>query len=229
MQQAGGDMYQYLLFDLDGTLTDSGPGITKSAQYALRRCGIEVPDLKDLRSFVGPPLMESFHGRYGLSEERSLEAIGWYRERYGSVGIYENEVYPGIPHALKSLKDAGRKLIVASSKPEFYVRKILDHFDLGSFFDEAVGPAMDEKRSSKADVIEDALRRCGIKEEEKPRTVMIGDRIYDCEGAAKVGIDSIGVTYGFADAGELEQSGAVKLVSSASELERFLLGKEVTA
>ena len=152
-------MIHYLLFDLDGTLTDPKEGITRCVQHALHHFGIEEPDLNKLTPFIGPPLIPSFREFYGLSMEEAEEAVRVYRERFSTVGLFENEVLEGIPEMLEALQDAGAYLAVASSKPEEYVLRILEHFDLRRFFDSVTGASMDETRAGKDEVIREAMRR----------------------------------------------------------------------
>ena len=158
-------MYQYLLFDLDGTLTNPKEGITKCVQYALRSFGIEEPDLDKLEPFIGPPLLDSFMEYYNMTPEQARTALEKYRERFRDIGIFENEVFPGVPEMLEILQKKGKKLVIASSKPEEYVLRILEKYGIRAFFHEVVGASMDEKRSAKADVIEEAFRRLQITEE----------------------------------------------------------------
>ena len=146
-------MYQYLLFDLDGTLTNPKEGITKTVQYALRHFGIVVADPNTFTPYIGPPLIPSFMEFHGLTQEQALEALQIYRRRFESAGLFENEVLDGVPEMLRALKQKGRFIAVASSKPEAYVKRILEHFDLLQYFDEVVGASMDEKLSSKKDII----------------------------------------------------------------------------
>ncbi|MBP3881392.1 MAG: HAD-IA family hydrolase [Lachnospiraceae bacterium] len=215
-------MYQYLLFDLDGTLTDPKEGITKSVQHALRHFGIEVEDPDTLTPYIGPPLIPSFMEFHGLSREQAEEALMVYRERFSTVGLFENEVLEGVPEMLRSLKEKRRFVAVASSKPEEYVRRILDHFDLLQFFDEVVGASMDEKRSAKKDIIEEALLRMGKASGDKS-ILMIGDRKHDVEGARLCNLDSLGVYTGFAPEGELEEAGATYVFHTIGEMAAFLL------
>ena len=214
--------YRYLLFDLDGTLTDPKEGITKSVQYALRRFGIDVADPDTLTPYIGPPLIPSFMEFHGLSREQAEEALLVYRERFSTVGLFENEVLEGVPEMLRALHEKGRFLAVASSKPEEYVRRILKHFDLLQYFDEVVGASMDEKRSAKKDIIEEALRRMG-KSDGDPEVLMIGDRKHDVEGAKQCGLDSLAVYTGFAPQGELEEAGATFIFRTIGEMEEFLV------
>ena len=215
-------MYQYLLFDLDGTLTNPKEGITKSVQYALRHFGIDVDDPDTLTSYIGPPLIPSFMEFHGLTQEQALEALQVYRQRFASVGLFENEVLEGVPEMLCALKQKGRFLAVASSKPEAYVIRILEHFDLLQYFDEVVGASMDEKRSAKKDVIEEALHRMGKAPGDR-NVLMIGDRMHDIEGARLCGLDSLGVYTGFAADGELEAAGATYVFHSIRSMADFLL------
>ena len=215
-------MYQYLLFDLDGTLTNPKEGITKSVQYALHHFGIDVDDPDTLTSYIGPPLIPSFVEFHGLTQEQALEALQVYRQRFASVGLFENEVLEGVPEMLCALKQKGRFLAVASSKPEAYVIRILEHFDLLQYFDEVVGASMDEKRSVKKDVIEEALHRMGKAPGDR-NVLMIGDRMHDIEGARLCGLDSLGVYTGFAADGELEAAGATYVFHSIRSMADFLL------
>lgn len=215
-------MYQYLLFDLDGTLTNPKEGITRSVQHALRHFGIRVADPDTLTPYIGPPLIPSFMEFHGLTQEQALGALQVYRQRFASVGLFENEVLDGVPEMLRALKQKGRFVAVASSKPEVYVVRILEHFDLLQYFDEVVGASMDEKRSSKKDVIEEALRRMGKIPGDR-NILMIGDRMHDIEGARLCGHDSLGVYTGFAADGELEATGATYVFHTISDMADFLL------
>lgn len=215
-------MYHYLLFDLDGTLTDPKEGITKSVQHALRHFGIEIADPDTLTPYIGPPLIPSFMEFHGLTRDQAEEALVVYRERFSTVGLFENEVLDGIPKMLKALKEKGLYVAVASSKPEEYVRRILEHFDLLQYFDEVVGASMGEKRSAKKDIIEEALRRMGRASSDRD-ILMIGDRKHDVEGAKLCGLDSLGVYTGFAPEGELEEAGATYVFHTVGEMADFLL------
>lgn len=238
-------MYQYILFDLDGTLTDSAPGITACVQYALHKMGIEEPDLKKLEPFVGPPLLDSFHAFYGFDEEQGRQATVYYRERFSTKGMFENEVYPGVEKLLADLKASGKKLAVASSKPEVYVEQILKHFGLWDYFDVVVGSGLDGTRTKKEEVVEEALKcllpeglfqemmgtKGGEAKDGCPRQysgtiyneiVMVGDRRFDVEGAREYHIVSVGAAYGYAAAGELEAAGAERIVETVEELSQVL-------
>lgn len=244
-------MYNYILFDLDGTLTDPKLGITTCVQYALRKFGIEEPDRDKLAPFIGPPLLDSFREFYGFDEEMAEQAIAYYRERFSTIGLFENEVYPGIPQMLERLQKAGRHLAVASSKPTVFVTQILEHFGILPYFEVIVGSELDGTRTKKEDVVEEALRQLlsmtdvvneieetkdaetEDKSEEKAGLhtmraaqqrdiVMVGDRKYDIEGAKAYQIASIGVSYGYAAEGELEAAGADVIVETVEELGRVL-------
>lgn len=210
-------MSQIILFDLDGTLTESGEGITKCVQYALSRFGIEEQDLEKLRCFVGPPLLESFMQFGGLSQEDARKAVEYYRERYNTTGIYENRLYPKIRELLELLKVNDKILGVASSKPEVYVRKILEYFQVDGFFRVIVGSELDGRRTRKAEVIEEALRRLDL-DWQRDGVLMVGDRRHDVEGARECGIQCIGVTYGYGTREELEQAGAVYIAETVEDL-----------
>lgn len=212
---------QYVLFDLDGTLTDPGVGITKSVQYALKSYGIDVPDLSVLYPFIGPPLKDSFMKYYGFSPEKSMEAIGRYREYFTTAGMFENVVYDGIPQMLTHLKAAGKTLLVATSKPEAFAVQILEHFHLMSYFAFVGGASMDEVRVKKSEVIEYILESVCITD--RSQAVMVGDREYDVFGARQCGIDTIGVLFGYGSRKELEQAEAWKIAGTVEELEKLLL------
>ena len=215
-------MYQYLLFDLDGTLTNPKEGITRSVQHALRHFGIEVADPDTLTPYIGPPLIPSFIEFHGLTQEQAPEALQVYRQRFSTVGLFENEVLDGVPEMLRALKQNGRFVAVASSKPEPYVIRILEHFDLLQYFDEVVCASMDEKRSAKKDIIEEALRRMGKAPGDRD-ILMIGDRMHDVEGAQLCGLDSLGIYTGFAPEGELENAGTTYVFHTIGDMANFLL------
>lgn len=215
---------RYILFDVDGTLTDPMVGITKSVQYALRRYGIEEPDLEKLTPFIGPPLVDSFMGCYGFSEKQAREAVLVYREYYTVKGILENKELPGVREMLERLKAAGKKLYVATSKPEPFAKRVLEHFRLDSYFALIGGADMEETRVRKGDVIRYVMDKAGIREEEKPETVMIGDRKHDILGAKENSLESIGVLFGYGSREELEQAGADWIAADAGEVVRILGG-----
>ena len=214
-------MYQYILFDLDGTLTDSREGITKSVQYALDQIGIHEPDLTSLEHFIGPPLYDEFIRCYGFSPEVAKTAVAAYRERYNDIGWKENLLFDGIPAVLKALGDAGRKLGVASSKPKVFVERILNLFDIAQYFDVVSGATLDGKVSTKAQVLDCALHGLGVTD--KAQAVLVGDRMHDVEGAKAHGIDCVGVTFGFGGRQELAEAGAAHIVGTMDELQAVLL------
>lgn len=209
-------MYNVVLFDLDGTITDSGSGITNSVVYALKKWNIEVADKAELYPFIGPPLQESFERFFHFSEEEAKKAVEYYREYYRDKGIFENEVYAGVEELLKKIKESGRKIILATSKPKVFAVRILEHFHLAQYFDFVSGASMDGVRCEKIDVIQHALKECGVKELEK--VVMVGDRKHDILGAKAAGIDSIGVLFGFGDYEELCNAGATYIVEDVASI-----------
>ena len=212
-------MYKYLLFDLDGTLTESGEGIMNSAEYAFRSMGKEVPDRTVLRSFVGPPLKENFP-RFGLNEAETAEAIRFFRSYFADRGWLENRPYDGVSDMCRQLADRGYRLIVATSKLEAQAVRIMEYFGLADMFTDIVGGDEQSARSAKADVIEYILNKHGI---DRSEAVMIGDRFYDVNGAKACGLDAIGVTYGYGSAEELLEAGAVRVFDTVEELGRYLL------
>ena len=215
-------MFHTILFDLDGTLTDPGEGITNSVVYALKHYGITVEDRKKLYAFIGPPLPESFMRYFGMSEETALEAVEIYREYFSTRGLLENRPYDGIEDLLKKLKNSGKRLIVATSKPEGFSVRILEHFGLAQYFDLICGALMHPPKGyNKADVIQDALTRCNIKNIDN--IIMVGDRLHDVEGAHKNGLPAIGVLYGYGDRQELETAGADYIAGNITALSELLL------
>lgn len=208
--------YDYFLFDLDGTITDPGIGITNSVMYALDKFGIKVEDRSELYKFIGPPLRVSFAKFYGFSEEQSEQATAYYRETYRVKGIFECDLYEGVVEVLTALKKAGKKVILATSKPEEFAVRILEHFDIEKYFDVAAGSTMDGSRDKKADVIAYALGRANV--QDKSKVLMIGDREQDINGAKENSIDSVGVLYGYGDRPEHEKAGATYIIEDIREL-----------
>ncbi len=211
-------MRKVVFFDLDGTLTDPGEGITDSAAYAIRRFGGDVATREELYSFIGPPLESSFISFCGFDRERAMLAIKYYREYYAAHGIFENTLFDGVAELLATLKKRGKKVVLATSKPEHYARLILEHFGIDGYFDFICGATMDEKRNKKDEVIAYALDRSGVAPED---AVMVGDRRYDIEGARANGVASVGVLFGYGDRAELE--GADAIAADIKELEKILL------
>lgn len=214
-------MERYVLFDLDGTLTDPAPGITNSVTYALEKFDIHPTCREELYSYIGPPLTVAFQEYHGLSEEQSQQALLYYRERFAVKGLYENDVFPGTEEMLKQLQAAGYTLLVATSKPEVFTHKILEHFGLASYFSFVAGNTLDEQRPTKGSVI------AYIKEHypaiSRGNAVMVGDRKYDVQGATEHDIPCIGVLYGYGGQDELQSAGAVALAESPEALTQRLL------
>ena len=208
--------YEYCFFDLDGTLTNPEFGITNSFMYALNKYNISVSERTELHKVIGPPLMDSFQRFYNFSNEEAKVAVDYYREYYKDKGIYENEVYLGIPQLLEQLQKNGKKIVLATSKPEHFAKIILDYFDIAKYFTFVAGANLDETRTKKDEVIEYALESCGITDMKK--VIMIGDREYDVIGARKFGIDSIGVLFGFGTIEELQAAGATYIVETVQEM-----------
>jgi phosphoglycolate phosphatase len=203
-----------VLFDLDGTLTDPFIGITSSIQHALRQMGHEPPASEELRRYIGPPLQANFMEMLG-DEALAAQAVGFYRERYGDVGKFENELIPGIADVLQTMTNAGYTLFVATSKLETYSIDIIDHFGLSPFFRRVYGSALDGSRADKGELIRHIVRTEGL---DPQQTVMIGDRLHDAHGAAVNDIRAVGVLWGFGDRAELEGAGAARIAASPAEL-----------
>lgn len=213
--------YQTILFDLDGTLTDSAPGILNSVRYACRKLGLPLPEDAVLRRFLGPPLPASFRDYLHLDEGDTARAVAAFREYYPTRGIFENEVYPGIPALLQDLQAAGRRVVMATSKPEVFARRIMEHFSLAGYFDAICGATIDETRTDKGEVIAYALETAGITDLQG--VVMVGDREHDVRGAARNGLPCIGAVYGYGSAEELTAAGAVALANTVADLHDMLL------
>lgn len=213
-------MYQYIFFDLDGTLTDPGIGITNSVMYALKKWNIEVADRSELYKFIGPPLVDSFEKYYGFSKEEAEQAVVYYREYFREKGLYENTIYDGSEKLLADLKASGKKVVLATSKPQEFAEIILKHFQIDRYFDVVAGATMDGTRSKKTDVILYALAACGV--EDKSQVVMVGDREHDIIGAKNAGLDSIGVLCGYGDREELETAGATHVVEKIEDVWEFV-------
>lgn len=219
--------YKYLLFDLDGTLTDPMEGITTSVQYALKAFGIEEPDLQKLTPFIGPPLRDSFMRFYGFDEVQAEEAVAKYREWFAPKGIFQNKIYEGMPQMLAMLKEKGKVLAVASSKPQVFVEKVLHYFNIYEYFTVIVGSELDGGRESKEEVVEEALRQLGVTAGNCDKwgenaAVMIGDRKFDIRGGKEHGLVAVGVNYGYAEEGELTEAGADYVADTVEELGRIL-------
>lgn len=206
-------MAKAILFDLDGTLTDSGEGIMNCAALALRHFGLPVPDNQKMREFVGPPLDATFI-RFGVPADKTDEAIRVYRSRYTTIGLFENFPYPGIEDALIKLIQQGHRLFVATSKPEEMSVKILEKFGLAKYFEKICGATLDGTRSSKSDVIAYLLAQA----DNIAEAIMVGDTTYDVIGAAKHGIDTIGVSWGYGNAADMQAAGAKAIANTMEEM-----------
>ncbi len=216
--------FKYILFDLDGTLTDSGPGIMNSVIYALERFNIKVADRNTLRPFIGPPLTDSFQRFMGSSREEAEKAVAYYREYYTDKGMFENTVYDGVPRLLETLLKQDMHLILTTSKPEVYAKQIMEHFDLARYFEMIAGSCLDGTRGKKAEVIRYALENRAITDLSK--TIIVGDREHDVMGAKATGISSLGVLYGYGDREELEHAGADYIAETVADIGKILLKQE---
>lgn len=213
-------MKKYILFDLDGTLTDSAPGIMNSFRYTLKHYGLPDQTDTELKRYVGPPLMESFSRYFGFDEKKSAEAVGVYREYFAVKGLLENEVYEGIPEALAKLKKEGFTLAVSTSKPEVYAKRIIEHFELDKFFETVCGIPLGDESMSKAQVIAQTLERLDISDTDS--VLMVGDRDYDVKGARRNGIECLGVLFGYGDRDELVGAGAVCCAETPKEMAELI-------
>ena len=208
--------YSAVLFDLDGTIVDSAPGITATLAYTFERLGMPVPTPTALLAWVGPPILDSFRDLAGLDLADSRRALDIYREKYLADGAYDATVYPGVGEVLRAIHAAGIPLSLATSKPETPARAVLEHFDLIDPFDHLTGASDDEVRSAKKDVVEEALRRLGGSGADLSRPVLVGDRHHDVEGAAAHGVPTIFVTWGYG--APAEAAGAVTVVDTPDQL-----------
>lgn len=209
-----------VLFDLDGTLIDSSEGIIKSVRYALSHFGMEEPDTDKIYQFIGPPLSDSFRRIYGFSEEKSLEAVAVYRQRYNQTGIFECRLYPGVEACIRRLKEQGYRIGMASSKPELSCRRILEHFGIMDLFDEVVGATFDGARDKKVDVLNEVFHRW--KDLAPSQMCLVGDTVFDAEGAKKVGMPCIAVTYGFGDIRQMKETGIAGSCEEVWELPQLV-------
>lgn len=206
-------MAKTIIFDLDGTLTDSGEGILNCAELALRHFGLPVPERQAMRVFVGPPLHETFV-KFGVPEDKAEEAVAVYRSRYTTVGKFENTPYPGVHQLLQALKDQGHTLLVATSKPEGMSVEIMDKFELSCYFDRICGASLDRSRSCKENVIAYLLQEYG----KSADMIMVGDTAFDVVGAAAHGIPTIGVSWGYGSVAEMKDAGAVAIADTMEQL-----------
>ncbi len=212
--------YKCVFFDLDGTLSDPYEGITKSVQGALLSLGINEPSRENLRRFIGPPLRESFARYYGVPADKIEEAIREYRAYFSNKGIFENTLYIGIDSFLSELSRNGTRILLATSKPEPYAKRITEHFGISKYFYEQCGADFEGKLDTKAQVVAEALRLCGM---DKSEILMVGDRCHDIIGAKENGIDSAGVLWGYGTREELEEHGADMIFESIEDMRGELL------
>ncbi|MBE6623345.1 MAG: HAD family hydrolase [Ruminococcaceae bacterium] len=214
--------YQHIIFDLDGTLTDSGPGIRNAVRHALKKYGIEENDTEKLNRFIGPPLYDSFMRFYGISEKEAAKGENYFREYYRDTGIFENSVYDGIINCLETLNESGVKLYIATSKPDFMAERVLCHFDLKKYFTDVCGADIENGRCSKKDVL--ALLLNNNPEINCENAVMVGDREHDIFGAENFGIKGIGVLWGYGSEKELKDAGAAFISETPEKLYKYILG-----
>jgi len=215
--------YHTVFFDLDGTLTASAPGILNCVRYALERMGIDPGEHVTAKNFVGPPLVQSFSQHYGMDDQQAKQALTFYRERFSTVGLFENSVYAGIPETLATLQDAGKQLVIATGKPEVYALRILDHFDLSKYFVHVAGSLLDGSRDDKIAVLRYAMQLCdsGCDRKSNNDCVMVGDRATDVAAARTCGMQAVGVRWGDGVPGELD--GADAVADTPEALTRILL------
>lgn len=213
--------YSTVFFDLDGTLVDSGEGVRNSVEYALKKFGIEVENKDSLSCFIGPPLTVSFKTFYGFDDENADRGVAYYREYYKDKGIFEGYVYDGIEEALIRLKAAGKRVMVATSKPEEYAKRVLEKFGIAKYFDFIAGATMDEKtRANKIEIMQYAFDSCGASPSD---TIMVGDRLFDIEGAKHFGMECIAVLYGYGSMEEFKRYGAEYIVETAEDVANLIL------
>ena len=213
--------YSTVFFDLDGTLVDSGEGVRNSVEYALNKFGIKVEDKNSLSCFIGPPLVVSFRTFFGFDDENADKAVTYYREYYTDKGIFEGYVYDGIEECLKRLKAAGKRVMVATSKPEIFAKRVLEKFGIAKYFDFIAGATLDEKtRANKIEIMQYAFDSSGASPSD---TIMVGDRLFDIEGAKNFGMECIAVLFGYGSVEEFEKYGADYIVSTPKEIADLIL------
>lgn len=209
--------YDYVIFDFDGTVADTGEGILKSLQYSFEQMGHEVPDLSDLKKFIGPPIHYSYVTFYGIDESEVEQYIKKYRERYRKIGIFECFVYDGVIETIKELRKNGVKIGIASSKPIKLIFDVMDYLKITEYFDAVVGTQFDDSNHpGKTDLVLESMKK--LSDGDKKRTLMVGDRFFDIDGAKGAGVDSVGVTYGYGSREEFEEHGATYIIDNAKEL-----------
>ena len=213
--------YKYIFMDLDGTITQSEFGIIRSARVALKKMGINTDNEsdKDMLKFIGPPLYSSFHDFYGMNEEDAMKAVSYYREYYEAGGLFDAPLYDGIKEVIEKLSEDGKDVFVVTSKPGVIAERIVEHFGLSDSIISVIGPDKSEKSPKKKALIERAISENDISD--KAAVVMIGDRMYDIEGANEAGVDSIGVLYGYGSREELEEAGATYIAPTPHDILSF--------
>ncbi len=214
--------WEHIFFDLDGTLTDPALGITNAIIYGRKKLGLPTGPNEEYYKFIGPPMPESYEEFFGMSPREARDMLDAYREHYATVGLFENEPYPGIPELLKKLKEAGCRLYVATTKPTVFSKQIAEKFGFAEYFEIISGCELDGTRGQKWEVIDYARRSCGA---DMTKAVMVGDRLHDVEGARICGIDTVGVAYGYGGRAELEEAGAIHVVDTVAELEAYLFAE----
>ena len=213
--------YNIIAFDLDGTLTNPEKGLVKSFSYTFDKMGIPYNSADELKRFIGPPLYEEWQRCFGLTPEESAKALLFFREYYAEYGWWDNEIYPGVADMLKALKSGGKKIILATSKPEVFAKKILDLFEISCYFDFIGGASSDKTRDKKHEVLTYSLDAVGATD--KDQCILVGDRVYDAEGAKICGIDSLGVLYGHGSYEEIESAGFTYVCNDVSDVTKLLL------
>lgn len=218
--------YDYVIFDFDGTVTDTGEGILKSLQYSFEANGRDVPSLDDLKKFIGPPIHYSFVNFYDVSEDEVEKYIAAYRKRYREKGIFECYVYDGMRETIEALRQSGVKIGIASSKPIKLIYDVMEHLKLTELFDAVSGTQFDDSNHcGKTDLVLDSMSKLGATE--KSKVLMVGDRYFDIDGAKGAGVDSCGVLFGYGDEKEFKEHGATYIVQSAPQIAEIVLGKEL--
>lgn len=215
-----------VIFDFDGTIVDSGEGIRRSIQYALEKNGVPVGEKGKLNYFIGPPLHVSFEDMYGINGKQCEELIEAYRDRYARLGVYEAELYEGIVELVNTLRENGVKVGIASSKPTCFIHQVMEHFKISELFDTVVGTNFNKHKADKTELVNTALKNLGITD--KKASIMVGDRLYDVNGAKGAGILSVGVLYGYGSETELKDAGADFLAHNVTGLYKILNNNDET-
>lgn len=213
--------YDVIAFDLDGTLTNPERGLIASFVYALGKMGVDYGEKEELKRFIGPPIYEEWQRVFGFTPEESSEALLIFREYYSVYGWWDNEMYQGVPEMLRALCESGKKIILATSKPEVFARKILDLFDIAKYFDYVGGADTDKTRDKKHEVLAYSMASLGVTD--TSRVILVGDRVYDAEGARACGVDSLGVLYGHGSREEIENSGFNYICESVEDIAKTLI------